>query len=88
MFRRIQLTFAGGAIFISCVDQKLFTLAVIHLCSNSHNIGGNPSIVIPLLANQNLTPILGYPALSYLDLDSTTMAYAIILSIFACVSQN
>ena len=30
MFRRLQFTFTEGAIFISCVDQKLFTLQAIH----------------------------------------------------------
>ena len=48
MFRRLQFTIPEGAIFISCVDQKLFTLQAIH----------NFSMVIPLLANQDLTPML------------------------------
>ena len=34
MFRRIQFTFPEGAIFISCVDQKLLTLKAISILSN------------------------------------------------------
>ena len=92
MFRRLQITFPEGAIFISCTDQKLSTLQEMHACkiffnysklcvtnffekrkcnfchqntfldafrTNSRNIiGRNPSMVIPLLANQDLTPML------------------------------
>ena len=54
MFRRLQFTFPEGAIFISCVDQKLWTLEEIM----------DPSMVIPLLANQDLTPMLFERSLS------------------------
>ena len=73
MFRGLQFAFPEGAIFISCVDQKLLTLQEIMdnnnfyhqnilldaFRMNSRNIiGRNPSVVIPLLANQDLTPML------------------------------
>ena len=54
MFRRLQFTIPEGAIFISCVDQKLWTLEEIM----------DPSMVIPLLANQDLTPMLFERSLS------------------------
>ena len=42
-------------------DQKLSALQAIHLCfSNAFSkiIGMNPALEIPLLANQDLTPML------------------------------
>ena len=73
MFRKLQFTFPEGAIVISCTDQKLSTLQEMMdsfsmlfentlldaFRTNSRNIiGRNPSMVIPLLANQDLTPML------------------------------
>ena len=74
MFRKLQFAILEGTMFISCLDQKLWILEEIMdvkynfyhqntlldaFRTNSRNIiGRNPSMVIPLLANQDLTPML------------------------------
>ena len=67
MFKRLQFTFPEGASSISCADQKLATLQAkmdgtkTHFLKESHNITGRiPLVVIPLLANQKLTPMLWF----------------------------
>jgi len=66
MFRGLQFTFPEGAIFAFCADQKLSTLQtkMDDFRTNSRNITGrNPPTVIPLLANQDLVPMLTLPPL-------------------------